>query len=208
MNLGYLLLCFISADTAYLLGGLVLLMPTCKIVSCCAGVLGVRRFCGPGVMLYSDNNACDAPLVLPPSSAICLAASLAWPSLTTCQQKGETNTIWKWMFWVSIKMWVCYKFNTGLPSHQPLPHDHTSFLVACRSPEIPDAIQLMMSLKIDCILQASSYKSRHDLQPFHILHTCFVVSCLKYAILLELTSCLILKLERVSKHHNTNSKVN
>lgn len=65
---------------------------TCRILSCAAGVLGVRRAMELLVTLYSDRRALEAELVIPDSSAVCRAISLAWPSLTT--SSSSASEIW------------------------------------------------------------------------------------------------------------------
>lgn len=65
---------------------------TCKILSCAAGVWGVRRAMLLLVTLYSESRALEAELVIPDSSAVWRAISLAWPSFTT--SSSSTSDIW------------------------------------------------------------------------------------------------------------------
>ncbi len=68
------------------------LAQTCRILSCDAGVLGVRRAMELLVRLYSDRRALEAEFVIPDSSAVWRAISLAWPSLTT--SSSSASEIW------------------------------------------------------------------------------------------------------------------
>lgn len=71
---------------------------TCRILSCAAGVLGVRRAMLLLVTLYSDKSVLEAEFVIPDSSAVWRAISLAWPTFTTSSSsvseilKEETNS--------------------------------------------------------------------------------------------------------------------
>lgn len=77
------------------------LYSTCRILSCAAGVFGVLRAMLLLVTLYSDSRVLEAEFVIPDSSAVWRAISLAWPTFTTssssvsdiCKRKTTKNAL-------------------------------------------------------------------------------------------------------------------
>lgn len=59
------------------------LYSTCRILSCAAGVLGVLSAMLLLVTLYSERRVLEAEFVIPDSSAVWRAISLACPTFTT-----------------------------------------------------------------------------------------------------------------------------
>jgi len=65
------------------------LYSTCKILSCAAGVLGVLSAMLLLVTLYSERRVLEAEFVIPDSSAVWRAISLAWPTFTTSSSSAS-----------------------------------------------------------------------------------------------------------------------